>query len=545
MTVYTPNKLEGELFWTRALQEVEDAAHAAWVQTGVKSVIKFPQIEVILDKSIVKKSGVDWVGPASIKRNPSDVTKLWTVVIADEETDFMIENISFSGLPHHLGYPLTRSWHKTERNCILHLFKCERFKIQNCTMQDYSEGIVRTGCQDYSIVGNYLCSKVQGKSIDQFYNDTYEPIAGVQTGDIVGWVQQKDIPLTENGAVISGNHCLSVGLRIGIEVLTQGGNTTATTITNNIIKGPHQGIKVYKGSYQDFSNAITHIREVIISNNHISYCREAGIYVRANHGVLINSNYISNCALHDTGDGTAYAGILVRVGADKINSHLSLEVGNLVTNNFIVDVGKSTGAVVVGKGIMVRTENTTVSGNKIVQSRSDLIGTGHGVLVGYGDSVKTCVVSDNTISGFALGVYYSASTWTTDNLTCKGNRISKCSSYGISLEPSSFNNRILENVVTHCRHGLRIKNAQSTIVRGNILEDLSEVAIMLGSGTFAGEAYGGGVRTQATTQILYNIINRCLVPHQITETAPLDTSFKNRCKVWHQDLVDGEFRPVV
>lgn len=534
-------KTVGEVFWSDAIQRAEDEAHAKYLQTGVKQILSFPTDQpMIINTTINKKSGVDWIGPASILRNPDDNSGLWALVLADNQRDFLIQNITFNNLQHAIAYTIKGNWHKKLRNCCIHLYLCSEFTVDTCRFSNYSEGIVRTGCNYYRISNNYLRSGVTNKSLEQFYDDTYEPIAGTQTGDIVGWVLSSDIPMIDYGGIIEGNKCLSEGLRIGIEVLTQSCNLTPSIITNNVVKGLHQGIKVYKGSYTDYSKGVTHIREVIISNNHISHCREAGVYIRANHGVLVQANYITDCALFDPGDGTAFAGILTRVSAGTINGNLNTYLGNLVVDNVIVNVGKATGKIVAGKGIQVRTEYTKVANNKVVQSDPTLRGVGHGVLIGNGDTIYNALIELNEIRGFSIGIaYLGGSTKEQDRVEIRSNNIVDTTTLGIQLEGNSKNSKLLDNTISYGAAGIRIKKQQNTIVRGNIIEDLSGTAIILASGTYAGEVASPPTRTIPTNQIINNIINRCMASHGVTETAPGDTTFAGRCKTWLGDIIDG------
>lgn len=531
-------KNTGETFWTAAIQRAENEAHAKFVSTGVKQRVIFPTDEpMVLHTTIYKRSGVDWIGPASIVRN-SDDTNIWALVLADNVRNFEIQNIAFSNLQHAIA--VAKSWSKETRNCCIHVYGCTEFSIDRCRFSNYSEGIVRTGCSFYKITNNFLRSGVTGKSLDQFYDDTYVNIAGAQTGDIVGWVLSGDIPMKDYGSVISGNHCLSEGLRIGIEVLTQAANLTPSIISQNIVKGLHQGIKVYKGTYTDYSAGVTHVREVIISNNHISHCREAGIYVRANHGVLVQGNYITDCALFDTGDGTAYAGILTRVSATTINPNLNTYLGNLVVGNFVTNVGKTVGKRVEGKGIQVRTENTKVADNKVVQSNPSLRGVGHGVLIGNGDTIYSSLVESNEIRGFSIGVAYLGGTRKEhDRVEIRANSIVDTTTLGIQLEGNSKNSKVLDNNINYGVSGIRIKKQQNTIVKGNIIEDMTGIAIIIASGTYAGDVLTPPTRTNPTTQIIHNVINRCNVSHGIIETASGDTTFAGRCKTWLGDIVEG------
>lgn len=535
-------KKEG-LSWADSIQQIEDEANQLYLSEGVKVKLKFPENELIeIDKTIYKKSGVDWVGSCKIKRISSDTSNLWALVVAENQSNFIIDNISFENLGHEIAYNISQSWSINKRNCCIHTYKCDDFTISNCNFTKYSEGIVNTGCKRYSIINNKLNANVQGKSIEQFLDDSYVSIAGSQTGDIVGWVLGQEANLYNEDFIISNNHCLSVGLRIGIEVMTQSATHSRGIISNNIIKGLHHGIKLYKGTYGELSNAVTNVKQCIIVNNQLSYCREVGIYIRANIGVLCNGNFISYCGLFNTGAGTSFGGIVLRISAETTDTNSSLDAGNFVTNNYVYNCGKSTGKEVIPYGIQVRNASAKISNNYVVQDAEYITKKGMGILIGMGDNSQNSFISNNKIVNFANGIRVDNPGSTIENLqTILGNNITACLNGIITDCNSNVNTKIVvkDNVMYDVNNGVAIRKTLNARILSNYIEKATGSAILIQSGCFEDNTD----RTGATTVVSNNVIENAVKSHEVRETVDGDTTFAGRCKYWANDLVDGIVKP--
>lgn len=526
------------------IQQAEDELSALATTLGITVNLEFPAGTYMIRTTINKKSNVNWIGKGIITRDESDTTRLYALVLADNQNNFVIEGLTFKNMPHHIAYNISSSWSKNVRNCCIHTYECTQFTIKDCKFHDYSEGIVRTGCKNYKIINNYLCSNVQGKDISQFFDDSYVNIAGSQTGDITGWVLEADTPKYEEGFIIQGNHCLSVGLRIGIECLTQSSNKTQGIIADNVVKGLHQGIKVYKGTYGTLEDAVTHTRETIIKGNQISYCREIGIYIRANLGVLCTNNFISYCGLYDTGEGTAYGGIVTRISPAIVSTALSMESGNLIANNFIFNCGKSSGSPVSPIGIQVRTPNTMVLNNRIVQESTYTDKTGYGILCGNSDDMENAVVKGNMIMNFSYGIRSENGSWRDTNLMIvyESNEVSNCN-FGIFIDHKYKNLQIKSNTIVNITDtGIFIRNSINNYIVSNIMKDCVK-GIEIRKGTFFENYNDGTSRVIPTNIVKNNIFTNCNTSHSISETAPGDTTFSGRCLHWSGDVVDGLIKP--
>ena len=534
-------KKEG-LSWADSIQQIEDEANQLYLSEGVKVKLKFPENELIeIDKTINKKSGVDWVGSCKIKRISSDTSNLWALVVAENQSDFIIDNISFENLGHEIAYNISGSWSINKRNCCIHTYKCDDFTISNCNFTKYSEGIVNTGCKRYSIINNKLNANVEGKSIEQFLDDSYIGIAGAQTGDITGWVLSGEADLYNEDFIISNNMCLSVGLRIGIEVMTQSATHARGLITNNIIKGLHHGIKLYKGTYGELSNALTNIKQCIISNNQVSYCREIGIYIRANLGVLCNGNFVSYCGLYNTGAGTAYGGIVTRISGETTDVNSTLEAGNFITNNYIYNCGKSTGTPVEPLAIHVRNASAKVTNNYIVQDSNYTTKVGKGILAGMGDNAQNSSITNNKIINFGNGIRIDNVSASSNNLfSVIGNEIMECNN-GIYCDFAFVANNkaiIKDNIIYDVSSGIGIRKSLNTRIFSNYIDSANK-GIEIRGGCFEDNEN----RTNPTTMVLNNIIENTDTPHSVSETYPGDVTFAGRCKYWANDLVDGVIKP--
>ena len=534
-------KKEG-LSWADSIQQIEDEANQLYLSEGIKVKLKFPENELIeIDKTIYKKSGVDWVGSCKIKRISSDTSNLWALVVAENQSDFIIDNISFENLGHEIAYNISGNWSINKRNCCIHTYKCDDFTISNCNFTKYSEGIVNTGCKRYSIINNKLNANVQGKNIEQFLDDTYVNIAGSQTGDITGWVLSGEANLYNEDFIISNNKCLSVGLRIGIEVMTQSATHARGLITNNIIKGLHHGIKLYKGTYGELNNAVTNVKQCVISNNQVSYCREIGIYIRANLGVLCNGNFVSYCGLYNTGVGTAYGGIVTRISAETTDANSSLVAGNFITNNYIYNCGKSTGTSVDPLAIHVRNASAKVSNNYIVQDSNYTTKVGNGILAGMGDNAQSSSVTNNKIINFDTGISIDNVSASSNNLfSVIGNEIIECQSGVFCSFAGNVNNKAIvkDNIIYIVDKGISIRKSLNTRILSNYI-DRANKGIEIQGGCFE----DNDNRTNPTTIVLNNIIENTTTSHAISETAPGDVTFAGRCKYWANDLIDGIVKP--
>ena len=528
--------------WAESIQEYENEANNIYKSYGVKVRLKFPENEVIeINKTIYKKSGVDWLGSCTIKRNSSDNSTLYALVVANDQKDFIIDGLNFENLGHEIAHNIKGNWSIYSRNCCIHTYKCTDFSIINCNFTKYSEGIVNTGCQRYSILNNLLNSNVESKLIEQFLDDSYIDIAGAQTGDIMGWVLSQDANLYNEDFIISNNKCLSVGLRIGIEIMTQSATHARGIISNNIIKGLHHGIKLYKGTYGQLENAITNVKQCIISNNQISYCREIGIYIRANIGVLCENNFISYCGLYNTGDGTAYGGIVTRISAEITDVNSTLETGNFIVGNYVYNSGKTSGKSVEPHGIQVRNSNCSVKNNFIVQDSnySNLIGDA--IKCGMGDNISGVDVSNNKLINFNCGINIesSNSNYEESTITLANNIIQKCNE-GIKGEMfgATSNLCIYSNMIRVNKLGISIRKSLNSIIENNKIIK-SATGIRICSGCYTDNTN----RTGATTIVRNNTFMSVTKPHEVIETAVGDVTFSGRCKYWGYDLVDGVITP--
>lgn len=530
------------LSWAESIQGIENEANELYKSMGVKVRLKFPENEIIeIDKTIYKKSGVDWVGSCKLKRTRLDTTHQWALVVANQESDFIIDNINFENLEHEIAYKIPGHWSVDVRNCCIHTYKCSDFSIINCNLTKYSEGIVNTACKRYSILNNVLNSKVNGRDINQFLDDSYNDIAGAQTGDITSWVLSNEANLYNEDFIISNNKCLSVGLRMGIEIMTQSATHARGIISNNIIKGLHHGIKLYKGTWGQLDNAVTNIKQCIISNNQISYCRDIGIYIRANLGVLCNGNFISYCGLEDTGAGTAYGGIVTRISAELTDSNSTIEAGNFIVNNYIYNCGKSTGSTVTPIGIQVRNANCNVISNFIVQDSSYTEKLGVGIYGGLGDTIPGAVIKNNTIINFNDGIRLDSSTtnFEKSNLVSSNNEIKKCKQ-GIAYDlfNGSSTPIIKGNNISVDEIGIVIRRCLNSIISENVMSD-SKIGIQIAAGCFLDNVN----RTGPTSIVRDNLFKDVTTPHSVKEVAPGDISFKGRCLYWGNDLVNGVLTP--
>ena len=166
-------------------------------------------------------------------------------------------------------------------------------------------------------------------------------------------------------------------------------------------------------------------------NNEISGCSDVGISTYGTDSLIIN-NYVHDLNGTSGGGGNAQWGIAVEGGSNAVimqNSINNTRWGIAVDNSGISQLGT--------------TSNTTISNNKVFNSKTGGIHLTYGASANLVTGNQITTVSSPGDSYYAFGIYLQNSTF--NNIT--GNYVSQSDVYGIYLDRYSNNNMLTGNIV--------------------------------------------------------------------------------------------------
>lgn len=525
-----------------------------------------------ISSTVLKKAKVHWRGPGKIRRkdNAAPLGTQWALIYANAVHDWSIEGVGVEAIPHDVviatslprkgGGPGPGNW-----NSCIDAYKCERWRIRDCELHKFSQGIKYTGCGNFDIEDNYLYGDT-AYTIQDMFDGTAQTFDAGGTGGIVYLYDNAFVTRMLGPSRIVGNHVYAPGLDSGIELGINVFERKQNICSNNIIQGTHCGIISYCGSVSESyaaSPASTYNKAQIISDNYIYATWEQGIYFRGGLGVQITGNYIERAALNTSDPNSSSGAIILRVNPWKedsntadiyvsaANGHVSRDHGGIVANNRCVDIGRDDGASV--GGIYCCLDNFNIVNNDIVRS-TEKFSTNRmpAILIGNGHHIRNFNVSGNRIAGrwatgvtvgealrtIVLGKHYgrivdnvielvSGTTgidlnWYGPDIVIDRNSIASVTT-AIQLRYTPYS-RISANRIRNATNGIIISNGCLA----------SDFPYLLSKGTITGNIRRGG-----TTRCYNNEFWNCTTPHSVTVTGTGDASFHGRCAEWSGDRIDG------
>ena len=493
-----------------------------------------------LTSSVLKKANSDWKLSGQITYDPS-VTTAFALVYAVDVNNWSIDSSSFQAARHET-ITVTSSAAENLNSCIS-VERCNDWTIDKCKLNKYGVGIFYSECNNFSITNN-KCFGDTGKNVLTYETGTFTPFSSNSgTGDIVSDQQLGVVTPPSENFVISNNTCISIGLDIGINVCTQAYKRTPGIVNSNVVMGQYAGIQVYKGTLTDPGTTETYQRNIIITNNLVTFTYQQGIYIRLTFGCLLQGNIVRKANMNGVTSetGAPYGGIVTRVSISAqgggVVSDVGNDVGNLITGNMVLDTGRSSiGAMA---GIQVRTESTVVTNNFVAQSE-ELYGStptvGLGIYVA--DDVVNFDVSRNTVQNFFVGVEVARSAWSTD----KRSRVTvnKISNILIGINLNTFMPlNVTDNKIDNFTSGIIVRKTAYVTISNNILSNGTD-GIKLSSGNYHSDIDSrSALRIGQTTIIKDNIYQDVATPHAIAETSGIDAFFFSRCAVFRNEIIDG------
>jgi hypothetical protein len=540
---------------TTAIQAAEDYA----ASLGVPVELYFPAGIYAITASIQKKSNVNWIGVGQIERlNYATATgAAFSLVVANGVNDWTIQGLNFKNVTRtrELAVPLTSSVAVGASNTCLDVFNCSRWAIRECTIRQFTYGILYRECQDFQITNNWLYADT-GKTVDQILNGTYTNFSAYAgTGGIANLYKPSGANLPSSQYLISGNYVEIPGLDIGIDVLSQTYDKMPSTVSNNIIKGCVTGFQLYRGSFPDPGTAPTYNSASMLIGNRVFASWGAGIYIRAVIGVQVIGNYLERCGAGGA-DGNASAGaIVIRVNPFTIPGFVTSPVTNdhaiIVQGNRIVDYGRND--IACDAAVLIENDNVLFEGNEVNRSEEEFTSKrGIGISIANGKKLENCTILNNKISGYwTIGISVSdilKNASFSDYVTVSGNDISGNYTTGIDVEWYSFNADVSGNFISgvFSTTAIRLRNtpfskitnntvnggvAGITVASGNLSSD---TARLLSAGAITATNRRGG-----SLIVNENSIFNATTAFLASETSGSDALFYGRCMEFENNYTDN------
>lgn len=287
-------------------------------------------------------------------------------------------------------------------------------------------------------------------------------------------------------------------------------NVTLDGITVNAQGNCRWGLEIHKGSQINIQNSVVNnggifaeqITNLALYKNTINSSKFNGIRVNTTEKCIIRENKIQN--------------------ASTYGLHVEKDNGSVIQGNEITGSAASTQRVdgEHGEGLLVvRSVNTTVVSNKILNTHCNEKTNGNGMIVAESTGVT---VDDNTVSN--SGNHGIQVTDNSANVTVKNNRVSNSSNAGIALsrgaQVSLINNTITDSAV----NGIACDGSNG------------RVTVTMEGGTISNtkcveSAANAPVWTDSTTGIISGITIQDTKYNGITITKNSDVEIKN-CKVY-------------
>lgn len=559
-----------------ALQAAEDAAAALAVTLGTRVGVAFPYSSYAISAPIEKKAGTDWSGPGRLRRidNASPTGATFSIVTASNVDEWSIDGLGFENVPLSVveSSGITTSTAAGVPNTCIDVRGCENWAIRNCTIEQYTYGIIHQDSRHYVIANNTLRAiydpakdrdDYQADMLDATYGADYPNTTTASSGGIVVFYTDGGPSTGNHDYLITGNQIENYGLNTGIDALAQTYDESPGSVTNNVIEGGRCGIQSYRGSFADPGTAPTWDVRALIAVNHISWQWEQGIYLRSAYGHLVSTNILRHTGLlGGGGSGGSVGGIVTR--ADPADPGLTSPLNNptptLITGNILIDTGSPT-ALTCDGAVQVRVERTIVRGNSITRSTLPTFVTGtadYAVRIDGSESINAFAVESNFISGHHVGVSLAGSftrnrrnhvwfaLWKIDR-----NEIDTCPDGGIIVDARMVGGSIHRNALTACgtetgKAAIQVKFAPFCDVSGNTIVSGTS-GILLSAGNQASSiprilsesVITDNRRRGGSLTVRNNILSDCTTAHGVNETSGTDVSFFGRCAVWEGDMVNG------
>jgi len=541
---YGASTLETAANNTTYIQAAEDAAAARAVTEGSPVSLYFPLGVYEIDGYITKKANVIWTGQGRLKSADAGANH-HPLVYANGVDDWSIDGLSFRNQdPDDKAFPTSAIIYQ---NSCVSVTGCSRWSIKDCKMNKFSIGVFYDNSNDFKILDNNIIADI-GKTIASLdagtitFPTNLSGTAGITSDQLQGVVT----PSSYNG-IISNNFVSVAGLDQGISI-SQTWGETPIIVSNNVVEGPKAGIQAYTGTLTDPGDRSTFQRRMLITGNKISDTWETGIYVRGTLGVMVTNNSLVRTALNGVTaeSGTPYGGIITRVALNTLTytSVITTDVGHVIRGNDVIDTGNVTNGSM--SGISIRTESTTVSDNRIIQSE-ERYGTGADKLI-YGvfvsDNVTGFKVKDNLVRNVTDGVQVSRTSFIDDD---KANIIQ-----GNVIENTDTAIQVGDGFLTSCLiDGNTIINAASTVffirktiyttITNNLIKDCAGVIYQLQSSChYSFFLHSTDNRVGPTTTVKGNTIYGTYTTlNAIGETSGTDNRWSGRVLDW-DDTANGE-----
>jgi hypothetical protein len=541
-----------------ALQAAVNAANAVYATSGQTVGLSLGSKLYALASAVTWKSGVMLYGPGGLvcKSASTYTGAMHGLITASAIVDFGFFDVQAWGVgpDRKIAGSCTDASTLGGRDTFVDVQGCTRFRVANCQLFRFMEGIVEGQTSEVRLIGNYINS-LSSKTLAQLdggtftdYTFTGNPGAGIRClGDRAGTNQ-----LESDAVVITDNIIVCVGLDVGIDCTSQSGYPFRANVVGNYIAGTNSGIQIYTSgvAIPDPGTLTTTDRAANIAGNEIVWTRQQGIYIRGVEGVACTSNKVTRCALAGTFVGTSAGGILCRTSTLSTfpTSPVAHDLPVLIENNQVIDCGDpATGNC--DAGIRCDTLACSIIGNQVVRSLDRfpttlLSGTSFGIsglTTGGLDAWRNAIIRNNYVRGFNVGISASFGTrqpklGTTVDI--KGNRIA-VTTQGINLNTSSSGYHIEDNSITETTSiGIYVKNTPYTTIFHNWIEAVP-IGIQIASGSQASDYYVTGGRMGPTVQCDGNTINGATTPISINETATGDISVRGRCLTCTNNQVDG------
>lgn len=502
--------------------------------------LKFISI-VDLSTSVVKQSSANWVGDGGLGRLSTYSGNAFPLVYISDLNGWSIDNCSFYNARHETV--TISSSAMTDGNTCIAVERCDNWNVRDCQLVRYSLGLAYSDCNGFSITGN-TCRGDTGKDISGYEDGTFMPFSVYTgTGDISSDQQLGVVTPPSTNYTISNNNCFSVGLDISIGICIQAYERTPCIVNANVIIGQYAGIQVYKGTLTD-TGTETYQRNVIITNNLISFMYQQGIYIRLCFGCLVQGNLIRKSNMNGvvSESGTPFGGIITRISlktqGGAVISPVGDDVGNLIIGNMILDTGRNiTGCM---KAVQIRTESTSVINNVVAQSE-ELYGlspkVGSGIYVA--DNVINFDISGNSIHNFTKGIEATRTIWDSDKRSkIVNNKISKVLEEAILCE-CRMSVLIYGNQLTEFETGIYVRYSPYSKVVGNTLIN-GDNGVLLRRGNYHSDIDDRSANKIGQTLIVKdNVYENVTTSHAIAETGGTDAFFFSRCAIFRGDIVDG------
>lgn len=540
---------------TSAIQAAEDYA----TSLGVPAALYFPAGNYAITSSIQKKANVNWGGVGQIERlNYATATgAAFSLVVANGVNDWTIQGLSFKNVTRtrELAVPLTSSVAVGASNTCLDVFNCSGWAIRECTIRQFTYGILYRECQDFQITNNWLYADT-GKTVAQILDGTYTNFSAYAgTGGIANLYKPSGPNLPSSQYLISGNYIEVPGLDIGIDVLSQTYDKMPSTVSNNIVQGCLTGFQLYRGSFSDPGTATTYNSASMLIGNRVYASWGAGIYIRAVIGVQVIGNYLERCGAGGADGNTSSGAIVIRVNPFTAPGFVTSPVTNdhaiIVQGNRVVDYGRND--IACDPAVLIENDNVLFEGNEVNRSEEEFTAKqGVGIAIGNGKKLRNCTILNNKISGYwtsgitITDIFKNASF--SDYVTISGNDMSGNYTAGIAVDWCSFNVEISRNFISgvFSTTAISLRNSPFSKITNNTING-GVAGITLASGNLSSNTaqfLSAGAITSTNRRggsliVNENSIFNATTPFLATETSGSDALFYGRCMEYENNYTDN------